>query len=189
MKGATTPHTESLLDLFLRALNDTEPEVLSNAAFATGLLVECSDIDLSSQYLTILSALRPLFEVTPESPSARINAKDNAAGAVARIIFKNKNTIPFDQVMPVFLNALPLIHDFLENTAVFRALFHLFRTDTAPLRPHTEQILRLFAHVLDPNNTEQITDAVREELLNLIVALNTENPHAIQEVGLGVYLP
>ncbi|KAF8636402.1 hypothetical protein AX17_003584 [Amanita inopinata Kibby_2008] len=189
MKGAITPHTEFLLDLFFRALSDTEAEVLSNAAFAMGLLVEYSELDLSPQYANILSALRPLFDVTSEAPGPRLNAKDNAAGAVSRLIFKNRNAIPFDQVMPVFIGALPLTNDFLENTAVFRALFHMFRTDTAPLRPYTDRILRIFLHVLDPSNAEQLTDSTREELINLIGALHGESPQAIQEIGLAVYLP
>jgi len=189
MKSGITPHTELLLELFFRALNDAEAEVQSNAAFAMGLLVECSELDLTSHYLHILSALQPLFNVTPDSPAARLNAKDNAAGAVSRLIYKNGSAIPVDQVMPVFINALPLTNDFLENTPVFRALFHMFRTDTTPLRPYTEKILYIFLHVLDRNNADQITDSIREELIQLIVALNAESPQAIKEVGLAAYLP
>lgn len=189
MKSGITPHTELLLQLLFRALSDPEAEVQSNAAFAMGLLVECSDIDLTPHYLRILAALQPLFNVAPDSPAARLNAKDNAAGAVSRLIYKNSSVIPFDQVMPVFINALPLTNDFLENTAVFRALFHMFRTDTTPLRPYTEKILLVFLRVLDRNNPEQITDSIREELIQLIVALNAESPQAIKEVGLAAYLP
>ena len=189
MKSGITPHTKLLLELFSRALNDPEPGIQSNAAFAIGLLVEFSEIDLSSQYLNILAALRPVFNVSPESPPACLTAKDNAAGAVSRLMIKNSNAIPFDQVMPVFINSLPLTNDFSENTAVFRALFHMFRTDTTPLRPYTQRILHIFLHVLDRNNPDQITDAIREELINLIAALNVESPQAIQEVGLAAYLP
>ncbi|KAF8347702.1 armadillo-type protein [Amanita rubescens] len=169
MKSGITPHTEPLLELFFRALNDAEAEVQSNAAFAMGLLVECSEIDLTSHYLHILSALQRLFNVTPDSPAARLNAKDNAAGAVSRLIYKNGSAIPVDQVMPVFINALPLTNDFLENTP--------------------EKILYIFLHVLDRNNADQITDSIREELIQLIVALNAESPQAIKEVGLAAYLP
>ncbi|KAM6496954.1 ARM repeat-containing protein [Amanita muscaria] len=189
MKGAITAQTELLLDLFFSALSDSEAEVQSNAAFATGMLVENSDMDLSPQYLHILSALRPLFNVTPESSAAHLNAKDNAAGTVARLIIKNPNAVPFDQVMPIFISALPLTHDFLENNAVFRALFHMFRTDTTPLRPYTDRILILFKHVLDPDNAEQTTKAIKEELLTLLIALNQESPEAIIGAGLAMYLP
>ena len=61
------------------------------------MLVENSEADLSSQYLHLLAALRPLFEVAEGSSNARLNAKDNATGAVARMITKNTDAVPLDQ--------------------------------------------------------------------------------------------
>ena len=81
-----------------KAFSDPEPEVRSNAAFAAGVLVENSDLDLSAQYLHILAGLRPFFVVAPESPATQFNARDNAAGAVARLILKNTAAVPLDQV-------------------------------------------------------------------------------------------
>ncbi|KAJ8095137.1 hypothetical protein PM082_010359 [Marasmius tenuissimus] len=189
MKSAITPHTEPLLELFYKALSDPDAEVLSNAAFAVGLLVEHSTVDLSPQYLHLLAALRPLFVVTPDSPSARLNAKDNATGAVARLILKNTSAVPLDQVLPVLLEALPLKNDYLENRPVFRAIFHLTRTNGAALGPYMDRLLQVFAHVLDPNGPDQTGDEIRAELIQLIGALNAEDPAKIQAAGLAPYVP
>ncbi|TFK40003.1 ARM repeat-containing protein [Crucibulum laeve] len=189
MKNAVTPTTEPLLELFYRALSDTDSEVLSNAAFATGLLVENSEMDLSPQYLHLLAALRPLFAVTPDAPAAKLNAKDNATGAVARMITRNVAAIPLDQVLPVFVGALPLTNDYLENRPVFRAIFHLFKTNGAALYPFLDQLLPIFAHVLDPSGPDQVQDEVRAELIELIAAVNKEEPAKVQAAGLGIFLP
>ncbi|KAJ2934827.1 hypothetical protein H1R20_g2288, partial [Candolleomyces eurysporus] len=189
LKGAITPHTLPLAELFHKALKDDEAEVLSNAAFATGLLVENSDIDLSGQYMPILSALQPLFNVDDSSPSPRLNAKDNAAGAVARMIVRNVNALPLDQVLPIFINALPLKTDYLENRPVFRAIFHLFRVNGAALYPYTDRLLQVFAIALDPSAPDQVGDEIRAELIHLISAINVEEPAKIQAAGLGVFLP
>lgn len=189
MKGAITPHTIPLAELFHKALEDDEPEVLSNAAFAVGLLVENTDVDLSSQFGVILSALQPLFQVDDNSSGARLNAKDNATGAVARLIVRNVNALPLDQVLPVFISALPLKNDYLENRPVFRALFHLFRVNGAALYPYMDRLLAVFAHVLDPSAADQVGDEIRAELINLIVAINGEEPAKVQAAGLGVFLP
>src|SRR4051794_7208165 len=106
MKGAITPSTEPLLELLYRALSDTDAEVQSNAAFAVGLLVEHSEVDLSQQYVHLLTALRPLFNLSPDAPVAKLNARDNAAGAVARLITRNTSAIPLPQVLPVLLESL-----------------------------------------------------------------------------------
>ncbi|KAK7030669.1 importin N-terminal domain-containing protein [Favolaschia claudopus] len=189
MKGAITPSTQVLLELCHKALSDPEADVLSNAAFAVGLLVENSDMDLTAQYLQLLGALRPLFNVQPDSPANVMNARDNAAGAVARMIVRNVAAVPLDQVLPVIIAALPLRHDLLENRPIFRALFFLFRTNGAALHPYVGNLLPVFAHVLDPNVPDQLGDEIRGELVQLIGALNAEDPNAIQAAGLSIFLP
>lgn len=188
MKGSITPYTQQLLELFYRALGDDENEVLSNAAFATGLLVENSTIDLSPQYFQLLSALQPLFVVPENATSARFNAKDNACGAVARLIIRNASAIPLAQVLPLFTAALPLKNDFLENGPVFRALFLLFKTNGAALYPFVDRLLPAFAHVLDPKNADQVSDEIRGELTHLLELINREEPGKIQAAGLGAFL-
>ena len=190
MKSSVTPYTQTLTDLFYRALSDEEPEVQCNAAFASGLLIEHSEVDLSAQYLQILAALRPIFDAAPDAPAAKLNARDNAVGAVARMIVKNTAAVPLAQVLPVFLNALPLRNDYLENRPVFRAIFHLFKTQPALLHPHLDKLLQVFAFVLDPTNTsDQIGDEVRGELIGLLSLLNREEPAKVQAAGLTAFVP
>ncbi|KAG6886214.1 hypothetical protein C0993_010776 [Termitomyces sp. T159_Od127] len=189
MKSAITPSTLPLLDLFYRALGDADAEVQSNAAFAVGQLVENTQDDLAPQYLHILGALRPLFNVTPDSPAAKLNAKDNAAGAVGRLIVRNMPAVPLDQVLPIFIDALPLKNDYLENRPVFRAIFHLFQTNGAALYPFLDRLLQVFAHVLDPSHADQIGDDIRADLIQLIVAINREDPAKVQASGLAIWLP
>lgn len=188
IKGAVTPHTQPLLELLYKALGDNEPEVQSNACFAVGLLVEHSAVDLTPQYLPLLAALRPLFDVAPDAHRSRLNAKDNAAGAVARLIYRNYTAVPLDQVLPVFVAALPLKTDYVENRPVFRALFHLFRTAPQTLGPHVDALLPVFRHILDPNGPDQIGDEGRAELIQLVTFLNTQEPAKIQAAGLMAYL-
>lgn len=189
MKGAITPFTEPLLELFFKALNDPDPEVLSNAAFAIGLLVENTDVDLSPHFINILSSLRPLFVVQPDSPSVRFNARDNAAGAVSRMIVRNTAAVPLDQVLPVFIDSLPLQHDYLENQPVFRGIFHLFNTNSQVLLPFMEKLLQVFAHVLDPSGPDQVGDDIRADLIKLLGALNSEMPAQVQAAGLSPFVP
>ncbi|KAG7093478.1 hypothetical protein E1B28_007153 [Marasmius oreades] len=188
MKSAITPSTEPLLELFYKALGDSDAEVLSNAAFAVGLLVEHSEIDLSPHYLHLLAALRPLFVVTPNSPPSRLNAKDNACGAVARLILRNASAVPLEQVLLVFVDALPLKNDYLENRPVFRAIFHLTRTNGAALGPYMDKLLQVFATVLDPSGPDQTGDEVRGELIQLIGALNAQDPAKVQAAGLSPFV-
>lgn len=98
MESAVTPFTNNLFPLFLKSLSDPEAEVQSNGAFAMGSLIFHTQTDLSSQYLTILGSLHPLFELTSALATRSDNARDNACGAVARMILKNVDAVPLDQV-------------------------------------------------------------------------------------------
>lgn len=188
MKGAISPHTQPVLELLYLALSDSETAVLSDAAFALGLIVENSQVDLSQQYLQLLTALRPIFVVAADSPAVKLNAKDNAAGAVGRLIVRNTAAIPLDQVLPVFIDALPLKNDYLENRPVFRALFHLFSTNGSALYPFMDRLLPVFAYVLDSAGEAQINEGTRTELIHLIALINQEVPEKVQAAGLEKYL-
>ncbi|KAI9245388.1 armadillo-type protein [Phascolomyces articulosus] len=168
IKSGVTPHTEMLLQLFLKAAGDEEETVRSNAAFALGVLVKNTETDLSQQYPTILSVLHPLFE-NQNLPGTT----DNASGAVARLIIAHPNAVPLDQVLPVFLNALPLKSDYAENEPVFECLFHLFRANNPFVMGHIPQFLPIFSSVL--SNEEQLGDATRAQLIELIRALNAQS--------------
>jgi hypothetical protein len=188
MKNAVTPWTEPLMETFYRALSDSEAEVQSNAAFAAGMLIEHSESDLSPQYQSLLGALHPLFLAPPDAPGSRLNAKDNAVGAVGRMIVRNTGAVPLERVLPLFVDALPLQQDYLENKPVFRAIFHLYSTDAPAIAPYTEKLLPVFAVVLDPENDEQLTDDTRVPLLDLVRALNAQAPAQIQAAGLSAYV-
>ncbi|KAG8924491.1 hypothetical protein FRC02_010395, partial [Tulasnella sp. 418] len=188
MKGGITQFTEPVLELTFVALSDEDPEVRSNAAFACGVLIENSDQDVSAQYMHLLGALRPLFDVTPNSSQAEMHARDNAAGAVSRMIVKNSAALPLEQILPVLFGALPLKNDYLENTPLYRAIFHLFQTNPQIIMPHVDLLLPAFAVVLDPNGEDQLISEFRGDLVSLIGALNGQIPDKIAASGLTAYL-
>ena len=178
MKGAITPSTKPLLELLWRAVGDPDAEVQSNATFATGLLVENSKQDLSPQYIALLGALQPLFDLPADASAPRLNARGNACGAVARLILRNANAVPLPQVLPVLIGALPLQNDLLENRPV---LLYLFQTQPDILSPYLLRLLRVFAHALDPSGPDQIGDELRGSLIviGLIGALNSQSPEKV----------
>ncbi|CAO3697035.1 unnamed protein product [Umbelopsis ramanniana] len=182
IKGGVTPHTEQLLTLFLKAAADSEEEVRSNAAYALGVLSAYTQYDVSSQYNTILGALYPLFhgQTLP-------NVTDNAAGAVARLILRNPEAVPLDQVLPTFTTALPLKRDFEENEPVFECIFTLFRANNSFVMEHIPQFLHIFAQVLSEEG--QVKDPTKASIIELIRALDAQSPNLnIRSSELAQYL-
>ncbi|KAG0067192.1 hypothetical protein BGZ89_006368 [Linnemannia elongata] len=182
MSTGITDFTEQLFPLIVKGLSDEEDEVRSNAAFAIGALCQNTTIDLSSQYPALLTALYPLFQGQDLS-----NVTDNACGAVARMIMKHPNVVPVEQVLPVFVQALPLKVDFEENEPVYKLLFSLIRAQNAWIFANLAQLLAVFADVL-PREGE-LKPATRLEMVEIVKQLNQQFPALnIASTPLGAFL-
>ena len=186
MKSAITPWAGSLMELFLRALRDEAAGVRSNAAFAMGQLMENCGSDLSTHYPEVFKAIYPLFTISPgESASTR----DNAAGAVARLIIRNMAAVPLDRALPAIMGSLPIKNDYTENAPVFRALCQLYKTQPQILRPYHDRMLHILASVLGPQGSGQVEEETRTELIRLLTALKTEDPRKVALLGLSHFVP
>ncbi|ORY33044.1 putative importin beta-4 subunit [Naematelia encephala] len=184
LKGGVTQFTQPLLQIISRGLQDEDPDVRSNAAFASGVLIENTDADLASQYVHLLSVLQHFFTVPEHSPPGMYNARDNAAGAVSRMIVKNASALPLDQAVPLIVSTLPLRFDPLENRAVYAAIFTLFRTQPQLLMPHIDHLLAAAAYVLlDPSHDDDTTDETKAELKALVEHLKTQVPDKVAAAG------
>ena len=162
----------------------------SNAAFAIGSLIWNTQTDLSSQYMSVLGALHPLF-ATAADGTRKENAQDNAAGAVARMILKNTSAVPLEQVLPIFLQALPLKRDFAETEMTFNALFALLQAQNPIVLSNLDHLLAVFQTALAsvssgifyPTDDAQLTEATRDRLVELLKAINASSPEKIQAAG------
>ncbi|GAA5999843.1 uncharacterized protein JCM10292_003769 [Rhodotorula paludigena] len=200
MEGASTTFADTLFPLFLQALSDPEPEVQSNAAFAMGSLLFHAQSDLSSQYLTVLGALHPLFSLPDDGQSKHENAKDNACGAVARMIVKNSAAVPLDQVVPVFLQSLPLRRDYAESSSVFDAVLSLLQQNNPIALSSLDHVLAVIAKALSstksdtgadvfyPSGSSQLTAENKAKLVDMVKALAASQPEKVQQAGLAPFL-
>ena len=190
MGQAITPYTAQLMQLGMLALADEHAEVTSNAAFFVGCLVYASSNDLSGEYTRILAALQSLFMVKPNDKDS-LRARDNACGAVARLILKNPNAVPLEQVLPPVLAALPLTQDNEPYTNLVECFFSLLSSGNPTLIAHIDQLLSIFGQVL-ATQTSAKTEAARPlaavthaKLLDLLRALPQDR---VQAAGLTQYL-
>jgi hypothetical protein len=158
--------------------------VRSNAAFAAGVLVEHSQSDLSAQYPALLQALQPFFAVPDHSPPPVYHARDNAAGALARLVVKNPAALPLEQVVSVIVSVLPLRFDPLENRPVYAAVFAVFRHQPQVVMAHIDALLGAFAHcLLDAGNADETTDETKAEMGALVQHLKSQVPDKVAQAG------
>lgn len=91
----------------------------------------------------LLHALHALF-----SPEEDPGARDNAAGAVGRMLaVLPQSVVPLDQVLPVLLSAVPLREDLGETTPIITALCCLLEGALSAVQQHVPQIVAAFGQV------------------------------------------
>lgn len=171
MGDACTPFTPRLMTVLLKRLSDEDLDVKSNAAFGIGLL--CANSTNAEQvlgnYNKILATLEPLLtsqgQVTKGSTEARL--LDNAAGCVARMIKKAPQNVPLDDVLPRFVDLLPLRDDYRENEPVFDMIVGLYQSMPNVMQASTDRLMPVFQKVLGPPD-EQLTDETRTKVQELV---------------------
>lgn len=184
MKAAITPFTVDILSILSRALQDEDTGIRSNAAFASGVLIEHSETDLSEHFNALLGAIRPMFDVASTKDDA-LTARDNACGCLCRMISKNQASVPLEQALPVLLTALPLKKDMAEWSPVLTTLMRLLQANEPTAAARIDEILRVMAAALALDGDDTLGSALRGTVVAFISCLS---PDKVASNGLQGYL-
>lgn len=189
MKSAITPFTTDILSLLSRGLQDEEIGIRSNAAFASGVLVEHSQEDLSQHYQALLGAIRPLFDLPrAESKDENLQASDNACGCLGRLIIKNQAAVPLEQALPVLMDALPLKKDAAEWSPVLVALMGLIQGNNGQALHYIDTILVIMRHALQADGEDAIGSLLRGQVVAFVSAIHATAPEKVVAAGLQPFL-
>uniref|UniRef100_A0A336K9P8 CSON005828 protein n=1 Tax=Culicoides sonorensis TaxID=179676 RepID=A0A336K9P8_CULSO len=135
LKDQSSQWFDTLLPIFLSCVNDRNDEVRNNTIFGLGEMVLYSG-EISHKYFPqILSALS--HGVSHESHAGTL---DNICGALARLIIANSTLVPLKEVLPSFIQYLPLREDFDENLAIFKAFTLVYQQGNDVLVPLLDRI-------------------------------------------------
>ncbi|XP_055534571.1 importin-4-like [Wyeomyia smithii] len=175
LKEFTVNWFDTLLPIFLSCVQDRNNEVRNNAVYGIGEMVlngnECS-FKHYPQILTSLSAV-----VAKEQHAGTL---DNICGALARLITTNSSLVPMKEVLPVFVQYLPLREDFEENQAVFRCLDVIYRQGNDNLIPLLGRVLIIGLQVL--YKKQHNSDECRDLIFNFIKQISKDFPDKFTEV-------
>ncbi|KAI3810363.1 hypothetical protein L1987_19975 [Smallanthus sonchifolius] len=129
MGAPISGYVNPLMPFVLKELASPSATNRRNAAFCVGELCQNGG-DCSLKYFDdALQCLYPLFEESEPDDAVR----DNAAGAVARMIMAHQHSIPLNQVLPMLLKVLPLKEDHGESVPVYTCICNLVLSSNSQL--------------------------------------------------------
>jgi hypothetical protein len=187
------PFVDKLLPHLLRELRAEDPTNRQNAAFACGVLAEVCGAAAAPFYPQLLQSLHPML-----GEQEVASGRDNAVGAVARMLGVAAEQLPLESILPTFLGALPLREDMEEAVPVYRALCSIVTGPAAQrVARFVPQVVRAFgAAVVQPGVPDhvrafvaaavaQLAGQYPEHMQPLVVALPGEQQQALQALGGG----
>ncbi|KAL2254339.1 UNVERIFIED_CONTAM: hypothetical protein Sindi_0228600 [Sesamum indicum] len=158
-------YVDAVMHLVLKELGSPEATNRRNAAFCVGELCKNGGNSVLKYYADVLPRLYPLFgESEPDNA-----VRDNAAGAVARMIMAHPESIPLNQVLPVLLQVLPLKEDYEESTSVYGCICNLVLSSNAQILSLVPQLVNIFAQVaVSPVETPEVKVHIGRAFSHLI---------------------
>ncbi|XP_052205712.1 uncharacterized protein LOC127810332 [Diospyros lotus] len=165
MGAPVAAYIDAVMPIVLKELASSEATNRRNAAFCVGELCKNGGDSSLKYYSDVLRALFPLFGESEPDDAVR----DNAAGAVARMIMVHPESIPLNQVLPVFLKVLPLKEDHEESMAVYSCVCNLVLSSNPQILTLVPELVNLFAQVAVSNvETSEVKSHIGSAFSHLI---------------------
>ncbi|XP_071931220.1 uncharacterized protein [Coffea arabica] len=158
-------YIDNVMPLILKELVSSEATNRRNAAFCVGELCKNGGEYALKYYGDALRSLYRLFgDLEPDNA-----VRDNAAGAVARMIMVHPEAIPLNQVLPVFLKVLPLKEDHEESLAVYSCICNLVLSSNSQILSLVPELVNLFAQIaVSPVETPEVKAHIGRAFSHLI---------------------
>ncbi|XP_057977862.1 uncharacterized protein LOC131164584 isoform X2 [Malania oleifera] len=165
MGAPISGYVDRVMPLVLKELASSEATNRRNAAFCVGELCKNGGERTLKYYGDILHGLYPLFGESEPDDAVR----DNAAGAVARMIMVHPESIPLNQVLPILLKVLPLKEDHEESLAVYSCVCNLVLSSNPQILSSVPELVYLFAQVaVSPVESSEVKALVGTAFSHLI---------------------
>lgn len=165
MGAPIATYVDAVMPLVLKELGSSSETNRRNAAFCAGELCKNGGVSSLKYFGDVLRCLYPLFGES--EPDAAV--RDNAAGAVARMIMAHQESIPLNQVLPVFVKVLPLKEDREESMPVYSCICSLVLSSNPQIAPLVPDLINVFAQVaISPLETPEVKVLIGRAFAHLL---------------------
>ncbi|CAN7005786.1 unnamed protein product [Brassica rapa subsp. trilocularis] len=177
-RDAAFKYYDTYLPFVLEACNDESPEVRQAAVYGLGVCAEFGGSVFKPLVGEALSRLNVVIQQPNARQSENAMAYDNAVSAVGKICLFHRDSIDSSQVLPAWLNCLPLSNDVIEAKVVHDQLCSMVeRQDVDLLGPNNQylpKIITVFAEVL--TGKDVVTQETAGRMVNILRQLQQTLP-------------
>ncbi|KAE9601182.1 hypothetical protein Lal_00023750 [Lupinus albus] len=180
-REAALKYYDTYLPFLLEACNDEIPDVRQAAVYGLGVCAEFGGSVFKPLVGEALSRLNTVIQHPNALHGDNIMAYDNAVSALGKICQFHRDSIDSAQLVPAWLNCLPIKGDLIEAKVVHEQLCSMVeRSDRDVLGPNSQylpKIVSVFAEVLCAGK-ELATEQTAGRMINLLRQLQQTLPPA-----------
>ncbi|KAL9458999.1 hypothetical protein AB3S75_007817 [Citrus x aurantiifolia] len=179
-REAALKYYETYLPFLLEACNDENQDVRQAAVYGLGVCAEFGGSVVKPLVGEALSRLNVVIRHPNALQSENLMAYDNAVSALGKICQFHRDSIDAAQVVPAWLNCLPIKGDLIEAKIVHEQLCSMVeRSDSDLLGPNHQylpKIVSVFAEILC--GKDLATEQTLSRMVNLLKQLQQTLPPA-----------
>ncbi|GJZ65987.1 importin-5-like protein [Tanacetum coccineum] len=178
---AALRYYDTYLPFLLEACNDENSDVRQAAVYGLGVCAEHGGSVIKPLIGEALSRLNSVIRHPNALHPDNVMAYDNAVSALGKVCHFHRDSIDSAQVIPAWLNCLPIKGDVIEAKAVHELLSVMVeRSDAELLGPNNQylpKIVSIFAEILCAGK-ELASDQTISRIINLLRQLQQTLPPA-----------
>ncbi|KAG6679553.1 hypothetical protein I3842_14G138000 [Carya illinoinensis] len=178
-REAALKYYDTFLPFLLEACNDENPDVRQAAVYGLGVCAEFGGSVFKPLVGEALSRLNIVIRHPNAVEPDNVMAYDNAVSALGKICQFHRDSIDSAQVVPAWLNCLPIKGDLIEAKVVHEQLCSMVeRSDGEVLGPNNQylpKIVAVFAEVLCAGK-DLATEQTASRMINLLRQLQQTLP-------------
>ncbi|KAF2286233.1 hypothetical protein GH714_012141 [Hevea brasiliensis] len=179
-REAALKYYDTFLPFLLEACNDENPDVRQAAVYGLGVCAEFGGSVFKPLVGEALSRLNVVIRHPNAKQPENVMAYDNAVSALGKICQFHRESIDSAQVVPAWLNCLPITGDLIEAKVVHEQLCLMVeRSDNELLGPNNQylpKIVSVFAEVLC--GKDLVTEQTASRMVHLLRHLQQTLPPA-----------
>uniref|UniRef100_A0A2N9J6Z0 TOG domain-containing protein n=1 Tax=Fagus sylvatica TaxID=28930 RepID=A0A2N9J6Z0_FAGSY len=180
-REAALKYYDTFLPFLLEACNDDNSDVRQAAVYGLGVCAEFGGSVIKPLVGEALSRLNVVIRHPNALEPENVMAYDNAVSALGKICQFHRDSIDSVQVIPAWLNCLPIKGDLIEAKVVHEQLCSMVeRSDRELLGPNNQylpKIVAVFAEVLCAGK-DLATEQTASRMINLLRQLQQTLPPA-----------
>merc|ERR1712173_84794 len=153
-----SPFSNDIYKLSLRVAGSEDVNMRQNALYCMGAVSACCDTNSNMAHSqAVLQCIKKYIELPKNGKRAHKLVRDNAVSALGKMLISEPTSLPTKELLPVFLNSLPLTGDFSENKYVYEVVMRFIMEQPSHIQSHIVPALTSLGMALSQKDVDNDT--------------------------------